>query len=116
VARLLTDDTLGDANRGSRGRKASPQRVTGYLARVEPSAEGVAFQHERHRLFEIAETAGCTKASASDYRRGKRTPHVSTWAALGELVGVGINVTLDETRPALTHHKVRDGSARHAEQ
>ena len=28
------------------------------------------------------------KASASDIRRGKWTPHVSTWAALGQLVGV----------------------------
>jgi hypothetical protein len=33
-------------------------------------------------LAEIMEAAGCSKASASDYRRGKRTPHVSTWAAL----------------------------------
>ena len=38
-------------------------------------------------LTEIMEAAGCSKASASDYRRGKRTPHVSTWAALAELVG-----------------------------
>ena len=28
-------------------------------------------------LAEIMEAAGCSKASASDYRRGKRTPHVS---------------------------------------
>jgi hypothetical protein len=34
-------------------------------------------------LKEIAEAAGCSKASASDIRRGKRTPHLSTWAALG---------------------------------
>jgi CRISPR-associated endonuclease Cas1 len=40
-------------------------------------------------LTEIMEAAGCCKASASDYRRGKRTPHVSTWRALAELVGVG---------------------------
>jgi CRISPR-associated endonuclease Cas1 len=37
-------------------------------------------------LAEIMEAAGCSKASASDYRRGKRTPHVSTWAALAKLV------------------------------
>jgi CRISPR-associated endonuclease Cas1 len=37
-------------------------------------------------LAEIMAVAGCCKASASDYRRGKRTPHVSTWAALVELV------------------------------
>jgi hypothetical protein len=40
-------------------------------------------------LAEIMEAAGCSKASASDYRRGKRTPHVSTWKALAELVGLG---------------------------
>ena len=39
-------------------------------------------------LAEIMSTAGCSKASASDYRRGKRTPHVSMWGALGKLVGV----------------------------
>jgi hypothetical protein len=33
-------------------------------------------------LAEIMAAAGCCKASVSDYRRGKRTPHVSTWAAL----------------------------------
>ena len=38
------------------------------------------------KLSEIAEAAGCSKASASDIRRGKRTPHVSTWAALAALV------------------------------
>jgi glycosyltransferase involved in cell wall biosynthesis len=31
------------------------------------------------------EAIGCSKASASDIRRGKRTPHVSTWPALAEL-------------------------------
>ncbi len=35
-------------------------------------------------LAEIMQAAGCCKASASDYRRGKRTPHVSTWKALGK--------------------------------
>jgi hypothetical protein len=40
-------------------------------------------------LAEIMVAAGCCKASASDYRREKRTPHVSTWAALAGLVGVG---------------------------
>ena len=78
VARLLGDDALGHPGGGCRGCQTGPQRVTGYLTRVEPSAEGVAFQHERHRLFEIAEAAGCSKAYASDIRRGKWTPHVST--------------------------------------
>ncbi|MGA3354878.1 MAG: CRISPR-associated endonuclease Cas1 [Acidimicrobiales bacterium] len=37
------------------------------------------------KLMDIAEAAGCCKASASDIRRGKWTPHVSTWKALSEL-------------------------------
>jgi hypothetical protein len=40
------------------------------------------------KLSEIADAAGCCKASASDIRRGKWTPHVSTWSALAALVGV----------------------------
>jgi hypothetical protein len=43
------------------------------------------------RRSEIVEAVGCCKASASDYRRGKRTPHVSTWAALARLVGVKLS-------------------------
>jgi len=39
------------------------------------------------KLSEIADAVGCSKASASDIKLGKRTPHVSTWPALGELVG-----------------------------
>ena len=39
-------------------------------------------------LAEIVAAAGCSQASASDYRRGKWTPHVSTWATLGKLVGM----------------------------
>ena len=40
------------------------------------------------KLSEIAEAAGCSKAFASDIRKGKRTPHVPTWAALAGPVGV----------------------------
>jgi hypothetical protein len=40
------------------------------------------------KLSEIMEAAGCSKASASDIRRGKRTPHVATWAALASLACV----------------------------
>jgi hypothetical protein len=42
------------------------------------------------KLSEITEAAGCCKASASDIRREKWTPHVSTWAALATLVGTEI--------------------------
>jgi hypothetical protein len=67
--------------------------VTGHLVAVKPGTEGVAFQHERNRLTEIAEAAGCSKASASDYRRRTWTPHVSTWAALAELAGLEVAAT-----------------------
>ena len=40
------------------------------------------------KLSEIAEAAGCSKASASDIKRGKWTPHTSTWGALGRLVSL----------------------------
>jgi hypothetical protein len=42
------------------------------------------------KLSEIVEAAGCSKASASDIRRGKWTPHVSTWAALAGLARVEV--------------------------
>jgi hypothetical protein len=42
------------------------------------------------KLMDIAEAAGCSKASASDIRRGKWAPHVSTWPALATLVKVEI--------------------------
>ena len=38
------------------------------------------------KLSEIAEAAGCSKASASDIRHGKWAPHVSRWSALAKLV------------------------------
>ena len=49
VARLLGDDALGDTGSSSRGRKACPQRVTGYFARIKSGTGSVALQHERHR-------------------------------------------------------------------
>ncbi len=45
------------------------------------------------KLSEIIAAAGCSKAYASDIRRGKWMPHVSTWVALSELVGVEMNLT-----------------------
>jgi hypothetical protein len=41
-------------------------------------------------LSEIVEAAGYSEPPASGYRRGKRTPHLSTWRALGELVGISL--------------------------
>jgi transcriptional regulator with XRE-family HTH domain len=40
------------------------------------------------KLSEIAEATGCSKASASDIRRGKWTSHVSTWEALATVIDV----------------------------
>ena len=42
------------------------------------------------KLTEIAEAAGFFKAYVSDIRRGKWTPHVSTWEAIARLVGVEV--------------------------
>jgi hypothetical protein len=42
------------------------------------------------KLSEIVEAAGCSKAYASDIRRGKWTLHVSTWRALDALVHVAV--------------------------
>jgi hypothetical protein len=50
-------------------------------------------------LTEIAGAAGYSKASASDIRRGKRTPHVSTWGALASLVGVEYSAQLASRHP-----------------
>jgi hypothetical protein len=46
---------------------------------------------------EIAEAASCSKAYASDIRRGKWTPHVSTWGALGRLVSLEV---FDSAKPS----------------
>ena len=45
------------------------------------------------KLSEIAEAVACSKASASDIRRGKWTPYVSTLEVLARLVGVEIIAT-----------------------
>jgi CRISPR-associated endonuclease Cas1 len=50
------------------------------------------------KLSEIVEAAGCCKASASDIRRGKWTPHVSTWRALAALVRTDACSTMNMVR------------------
>ena len=42
------------------------------------------------KLSEIVEATGMSKTFASQVRAGKFTPHVSTWAAFGELAGVDL--------------------------
>jgi hypothetical protein len=69
---------------------------TGRLSQWDRANPGTVYDTELFRreilprlgtvkLSEIAEAARCSKAYASDIRRGKWTPHVSTWAALAEL-------------------------------
>jgi hypothetical protein len=83
--------------RGRRGAAiAARKRV---LAEWERSNPGTVYDRGTFRrdilqglatvpLAEIARAAGCSKAYASDIRRGKWTPHVSTWPALAELVNL----------------------------
>ena len=54
------------------------------------------------KLTEIAEAAGCSKAYASDIRRGKWTPHLSTWAALAASAGNGALVRPVDASPLLS--------------
>jgi len=51
------------------------------------------------KLSEIVDAIGCSKASASDMRRGRRTPHVSTWAALAALTVSASRATLGNDDP-----------------
>ena len=44
-------------------------------------------------LAEIVKAAGCSKASASDIRRGKWPPHVSTWEPLARVASPGVRET-----------------------
>jgi len=83
--------------RGRRGAAIAARKQA--LAEWDRANPGVAYDREMFRrdilpklatipLAEIARAAGCSKAYASDIRRGKWTPHVSTWKALSKLVGV----------------------------
>ena len=82
--------------RGRRGRAIAARKRA--LTEWDKANPGMVYDPELFRreilprlrtvpLAEIMEAAGCSKASASDYRRGKRTPHLSTWAVLAALVG-----------------------------
>jgi hypothetical protein len=46
------------------------------------------------KLSEIAEAAGCSKAFASDIRKGKWTPRGSTWAVLARVGSIALTVRL----------------------
>ena len=65
-----------------------------FLATVTPRLRG-------HRLREIMDAAGVTKATASSYRNGKSVPHPSHWPALMTMVGLDPAVCF-HTHPAKT--------------
>jgi hypothetical protein len=75
--------------------KANPDRAYDpelFRREVLPRLAGV-------KLSEIAWAAGCSKASASDIRRGKRTLHLTTCGALARLVGVEYAAQLASRHP-----------------
>ncbi len=92
---IAADPAQAPEVRGRRGAAIAARKRA--LTEWDKANPGAAYDPEMFRqdilprlgsvpLSEIMEAAGCCKASASDYRRGKRTPHVSTWWALGALV------------------------------
>ncbi|MGH9291814.1 MAG: CRISPR-associated endonuclease Cas1 [Acidimicrobiales bacterium] len=91
---IEADPTQSPEVRGRRGAAIAARKQA--LREWSDAHPGVAYDPEMFRLdiwprlagvklSEIVEAIGCSKASASDIRRGKRTPHVSTWATLGEI-------------------------------
>jgi len=94
---IAADPAQAPEIRGRRGAAiAARKRALSEWDRANP---GTVFDPELFRreilprlagvkLSEIVEVVGCSKASASDIRRGKRTPHMSAWPALAVLVGV----------------------------
>jgi hypothetical protein len=102
---ISADPTHSPAIRGRRGAAITARKRA--QAEWDAANPGTVYDRELFRreilpklqtvrLSEIADTAGCSKASASDIRRGKWAPHVSTWAALSFLAGFA---TLDRQVP-----------------
>jgi len=97
-ARIAADPAQAPEIRGRRGAAiAARKRAFAEWDKANPGAvyDPKLFQREilprlaGVKLSEIAKATGCSKASASDIRRGKGEPHVSTWKALAKLVGIG---------------------------
>jgi CRISPR-associated endonuclease Cas1 len=93
---IAADPAQAPEVRGRRGAAIAARKRA--LVEWDKANPGAAYDPELFRreirprlatvpLKEISEAAGCCKASASDIRRGKWTPHVSTWAALAQVVG-----------------------------
>lgn len=86
--------------RGRRGAAISVRKQA--LAEWERANPGAVYDPELFRrdilprlatvkLPEIVEATRMSKAGATDVRRGKRTPHVSTWGPLADLVEVKLS-------------------------
>ncbi len=96
---IAADPAQAPEIRGRRGAAIAARKRA--LTEWERANPGVSYDPELFRreilprlrtvkLSEIVEAIGCSKSSASDIRRGKWTPHVSTWAALARLVGISL--------------------------
>jgi hypothetical protein len=94
---IAADPAQAAEIRGRRGAAiAARKRALSEWHRANPDAvyEPELFRREilprlaTVKLMDIAEAAGCSKASASDIRRGKWAPHVSAWAALAKVTGM----------------------------
>jgi hypothetical protein len=88
---IAADPAQAPEIRGRRGAAIAARKRA--LAEWDEANPGAVYDQilprlQTVKLSEIAETAGMSEASASDVRREKWTPHVSTWPALAELVSV----------------------------
>jgi CRISPR-associated endonuclease Cas1 len=92
---IAADPAQAPEIRGRRGAAIAARKRA--FAEWDKANPGTAYDPELFRreilprlvgvkLSAIVEAAGCSKAYASDIRRGKWTPHVSTWRALAKLV------------------------------
>jgi hypothetical protein len=99
AACIAADPAQAPEVRGRRGAAIAARRRA--LTEWEQANAGVTYDPELFRrqilprlatvkLSEIVEATGMSKASASDVRRGKWTPHVSTWGTLAKVAGFGL--------------------------
>jgi hypothetical protein len=86
------------AVRQTRGRaiaarkRALKERVVAFGADVDPAIyrEHILPKLASVKLADIMEASGYSKGHCSTIRSGMWTPHVATWPALAELVGVDV--------------------------
>jgi hypothetical protein len=88
--RLLTDSRELSDHRSQAGTVGVGQKNPGTVYDPELFRRKILARLGTAPLSEIMETAGCSETSASDYRPGKRRPHVSAWRALSGLVGISL--------------------------